>query len=95
MAETKLKPCPFCGETPDVDDPRTFSNVGGGSKWARVQCCIGGPEVRTSYLGVEHWRDDAIRAWNERVEPTHADRLERTEGLMREAVDSMCTTADP
>lgn len=62
----KLKPCPFCGETPDQDDPLTFQDIQG-AKWGSVVCCCTGPEVRTCYESVEHWRDDAAEAWNTRA----------------------------
>lgn len=68
MVTPKLKPCPFCSETPDVDGEYTFATDDGG-KWGAVQCCCRGPQVRTFYEDVEHWRDDAIEVWNERAEP--------------------------
>lgn len=68
-----LKPCPFCGETPDASDPRTFQDSQG-TKWGSVVCCCTGPEVRTHYQGVEHWRDKAITAWNERTEPADSGK---------------------
>lgn len=61
-----MKPCPFCGKTPDADEPNTFVLATGG-KWGAVQCCCIGPEVRTSYLPLEKWRDEAIAAWDDRV----------------------------
>lgn len=57
----ELLPCPFCGLVP------TEIRETGGYKWGAVVCCITGPEVRTS---VEHWRDEAIAAWNCRAEPS-------------------------
>ena len=60
-----LLPCPFCGVKPDINDPATFQS-NQGDKWGFVVCCGTGPEVRTSYKPVEHWRDDAITAWNRR-----------------------------
>ncbi len=62
----RIKPCPFCGETPDYDDPHTF-DCDQGTKWGFVQCCCRGPDVRTGYGPLEEWRDDAIKAWNERA----------------------------
>jgi glutaredoxin len=61
----KLKPCPFCGRTPDADSPGTFKTVEG-HKFGAVACCRNGPEVRTFYALPEEWRDKAIKAWNER-----------------------------
>ncbi|WAJ27589.1 Lar family restriction alleviation protein [Antarcticirhabdus aurantiaca] len=62
----KLLPCPFCGTTPDINNPATFQSSQG-TKWGAVVCCCTGPEVRTGYDPVEEWRDDAIEAWNTRV----------------------------
>ena len=69
---TSLKPCPFCGETPDAHEEWTFQS-NQGSKWGFVVCCCQGPEVRTDYKDVEHWREEAIQAWNERAEDTPND----------------------
>jgi hypothetical protein len=69
---TGLKPCPFCGETPDIDGTWTFQ-CNQGDKWGYVVCCCHGPEVRTSYGPVESWRDAAIAAWNERVDMDKGD----------------------
>lgn len=62
-----LKPCPFCGETPPVNDPYTFC-ANQGEKWGHVLCGCGacGPEVRTDYKPLPHWKDDAITEWNNR-----------------------------
>jgi hypothetical protein len=68
--EVKLLPCPFCGSIPDVSNPDTFATINT-SKYGAVMCCITGPEVRTSYMSLEHWRGDAIAAWNRR--PTHPE----------------------
>lgn len=62
----KLKPCPFCGLTPDASSPHTFKTTDG-HKFGAVTCCCTGPEVRTAYAPVEEWRDKAIKAWNERA----------------------------
>ena len=61
-----MKPCPFCGHTPDPYDDSTFetNNVG---KWGFVLCCIQGPEVRTGFNPLGHWRRQAIDAWNTRA----------------------------
>lgn len=61
----ELKPCPFCGETPDADNPDTFQSSQG-RKWGYVVCCGQGPEVRTGYRPVSEWKDDAIAWWNSR-----------------------------
>lgn len=62
----ELKPCPFCGETPDASDKATFRYTDG-HKWGAVVCCGTGPEVRTGYGEISHWKDDAITAWNTRT----------------------------
>jgi hypothetical protein len=61
----KLKPCPFCGVTPDEDSHYTNQ----GTKWGGILCCIEGPEVRTSYKAWPFFKQDAIDAWNDRKEP--------------------------
>jgi Lar family restriction alleviation protein len=67
MTETvELLPCPFCGETPTVFN--TDHHMGG--KWGFVSCCCDGPQVRTGYQSEEHWRAEAIAAWNIRTPPT-------------------------
>ena len=62
----ELLSCPFCGLTPDINDPNTFQ-TNQGTKWGFVVCCCNGPEVRTSYKEASYWRDDAIAAWNTRA----------------------------
>ena len=62
----ELKPCPFCGETPDINGEWTFQSDQG-DKWGHVVCCCRGPEVRTGYRPVSEWRDKAIAAWNDRA----------------------------
>lgn len=73
MSEDKsmvIAPCPFCGETPDIDRRETFQDSQG-TKWGSVVCGCGvvGPQVRTGYESVEHWRWEAIDAWNRRAAP--------------------------
>jgi hypothetical protein len=63
-----LLPCPFCGETPDINNPATFAS-NQGDKWGAVVCCCTGPEVRTGYQAVGFWMDDAITEWNRRALP--------------------------
>lgn len=63
---TALKPCPFCGETPDIESELTFQS-NQGTKWGFVVCCCQGPEVRTGYGPLEDWREDAIEEWNTRA----------------------------
>jgi len=64
-----LLPCPFCGETPDENEPTTFWHETG-SRWAAVVCCIRGPEIRAGiYAPLEEWKEEAIAAWNERKSP--------------------------
>lgn len=68
MSDT-IKPCPFCGEVPDVDNPATFRHEVG-DRWAAIVCCIVGPEIRAGiYTPLEEWKDEAIAAWNERAAP--------------------------
>ena len=62
---SELRECPFCGATPDINSPHTF-RCDQGDKWGFVECCCRGPEVRTDYMPLESWRDDAISAWNTR-----------------------------
>jgi hypothetical protein len=61
-----LLPCPFCGELLDANNPDTFATINT-PKYGAVMCCITGPEVRTQYKPLEHWRDAAIEAWNTRA----------------------------
>lgn len=61
----KIKPCPFCGLTPNIDDESSFRSSQGG-KWGNVVCCCEGPEVRTNYKPLESWKEDAIKEWNRR-----------------------------
>lgn len=68
MADTELLPCPWCGETPDVSTDASF-RLTDGVKYGALQCCVVGPEVRTDYKDVPHWRERAIAAWNERKSP--------------------------
>ena len=70
-----LKPCPFCGETPDALNEATFQSDQG-TKWGFVVCCCNGPEVRTGYCPVEEWKQDAIDAWNTRADATRIATLE-------------------
>jgi hypothetical protein len=68
----KLKPCPFCGVTPDEDSHYTNQ----GTKWGGILCCIEGPEVRTSYKAWPFFKQDAIDAWNDRKEPIQWQPIE-------------------
>jgi len=65
MADTELLPCPWCGETPDVSTDASF-RLTDGVKYGALQCCVVGPEVRTDYKDLPHWRERAISAWNDR-----------------------------
>ena len=67
-----MKPCPWCGRTPDADDPATFATYHTGGKWGAVQCCAIGPEIRTGYRPLAEWKDAAIAAWDDRAEPERA-----------------------
>ena len=68
MANNKLKPCPWCGNTPDASNPGTFQ-LTDGVKYGAVQCCGAGPDVRTDYRDFPHWKDAAIESWNDRTAP--------------------------
>ena len=68
----KLKPCPFCGVTPDEDS----HYINQGTKWGGILCCIEGPEVRTSYKAWPFFKQDAIDAWNDRKEPIQWQPIE-------------------
>lgn len=57
--------CPWCGEVPDVTNDAHFG-VDDAGKWGWLQCCANGPEIRAGYRPLDEWRDDAIKAWNER-----------------------------
>lgn len=43
-----LKPCPFCGEIPPIDDPYTFY-ANQGEKWGHVLCGCGAVLVAPKY----------------------------------------------
>lgn len=64
----ELKPCPFCGETPDVSSEHTFQTTQG-TKWGSVVCCCYGPEARTGYGPPKDWAKYAVEEWNKRKEP--------------------------
>ena len=87
-----LKPCPFCGATPDTNDPLTFQSDQG-DKWGFVVCCCRGPEVRTGYGPVEEWKADAIAAWNERASAPSSTQKPR-EGAGPEFVDVFWSDED-
>lgn len=67
----RARPCPWCGEAPDVTKEGAF-RLTDGMKYGALQCCVIGPEVRTDYKDVEHWKAKAIAAWNERAIPQAA-----------------------
>lgn len=74
MADTKLKPCPFCGYAIDDGDVPLFGS-NQGFKWGYVECgdCgATGPEVRTNYGDLEEWGASAVKEWNHRVDPKEA-----------------------
>ena len=71
MSDLTVKPCPFCGcEMPDADKlGDCYFDQNQGFKWGFFVCsgCAAtGPEVRTQYAPIAHWKDEAIEAWNER-----------------------------
>jgi len=67
-AASGMLPCPFCGTTPDEDDPNTFVETQG-TKWGAVTCGCGamGPDVRTGYEPWLKWKFSAIKEWNTRA----------------------------
>lgn len=90
MSDT-IKPCPWCGKTPDINDSFSFWRDGGG-KWGSVQCCCIGPDVRTGYGPLEEWKDEAIAAWNTRVAaPAPFAPQSITDTIEAALIDSMQT----
>jgi hypothetical protein len=82
---TEIKDCPFCGNTPDIEDPNTFRVTQGG-KWGALICCSEGPEVRTSYAPSTEWRKDAIKEWNSRpIEDAKDKRIAELEDELKES----------
>lgn len=80
MADTETKKylsfCPFCGRTdldPTVDGVFQLTD---GYKWGAVVCCIRGPEVQTAYKELDHWRQAAIDAWEDRTPPITEETTE-------------------
>ncbi len=67
----RAAPCPWCGESPDTTKDENF-RLTDGLKYGALQCCVIGPEVRTDYKDVSHWKASAIAAWNDRRAPTAA-----------------------
>lgn len=63
--DPELLPCPWCGEVPDISTDAAF-RLTDGVKYGALGCCVTGPEVRTDYKDVPHWREAAIAAWNDR-----------------------------
>lgn len=61
----RAAPCPWCGEIPDINNDASF-RLTDGVKYGALQCCVTGPEVRTDYKDVDHWRAAAVAAWNDR-----------------------------
>lgn len=68
MDDKTIKPCPFCGEVPDVSNHAHFQHTGG-YKYGALVCGCGAqaPEVRADYKEVSHWKAVAIDAWNDRA----------------------------
>lgn len=71
MSETKLKPCPFCGEVREENDESTYGLSIGRTKvwWVSCLTCGGveGPSAKT--------RTGAIAAWNTRAPDPQRQRL--------------------
>lgn len=88
MSDVHIKPCPFCGAIPDVDNPNTFQETDG-PKWGAVVCCGTGPEVRTGYGPVEDWRDDAIDEWNKRADTNSAAHGSSTDSSAPDTVPDL------
>lgn len=70
----QLKPCPFCGETPDLNDESGHYQIHD-NKYGGIRCCIDGPEVRTGYKPWPAWQAEAVNAWNTRPDEDHAARM--------------------
>ena len=72
-----VRPCPFCGETPNTESEISFP-TNGGFKWGTLQCGCGarGPDVRTDYRPWTEWREKAIGKWNHRADVLRAVGLQ-------------------
>lgn len=64
MSKETIKPCPFCGTIPEVDQP--FGN----SYYVGCSPCSGDGTIEV----VQETRTEAIGAWNSRT-PSEADKL--------------------
>lgn len=62
-----LKPCPFCGKTPEA--PACYQTEGAAAKWGWVECGCGAraSDVRTSYEPASEWAWSAAEEWNHRA----------------------------
>lgn len=67
----ELKPCPFCGATPDVEPKNPKIE---GDAWTRIVCKNDGCWVKphaSAYIDGDHY-SAAREAWNRRTEPSPA-----------------------
>lgn len=64
MSEAKLKPCPFCGKTNKLDIDHLSKNDEVADDW-----CVECDRCRFSQHAVHMTKQDAIAAWNTRVDP--------------------------
>ena len=60
----KLKPCPFCGKTPEI---REYDLAGGGTQYC-IECMNLKCPQQPSTEHLIFTEDDAILAWNTRSE---------------------------
>ena len=67
----RLKPCPFCGKTPDINDPDCIypasrdKDLRGKFKHWNLNCFETGDGCAASILGSS--KEDVIKKWNTRV----------------------------
>ena len=65
-----MKPCPFCGETPDENDEDTFGTCDNGRHgFVRCGCGANGPTVPIDMLfkKVPTWHAWAVECWNDQL----------------------------
>jgi hypothetical protein len=80
---SECKPCLTCGQEIDIGNDAHFVSDQG-DKWGHIVCC-GGPEVRTDYKSLPHWKNEAIREWNDQWGNREITRLQEENKMLREA----------